>query len=335
MKKLSRALAALLLASALQLFSPSAFSTAPDAAYERMVDGRIAINYYNYYLQNIIVDARTYLVDELTDTLAKFDKFVAEANYDRGAPGFTDNWRNAKDILDLPTRVPNWYSGADQQLFKTGIDQIRKDTAELIKLCEPLQAYFQYNGGWKDDKCQKYIDARPRLQSLIDDLRKNTDTLDKRALEMALTGEKLLWAQDKPLGYFVSTMKTDTDNAAALEALLKNPELQKTGNTAAATALPQVEKLLATLKDSLAKNAALTTPALSDALKKQKDRFYDMWLKKFIATAEEDTLPALQKGVLTDSDTDRLRADNVARAYDEFIDYYTRDGGIAIKYKRP
>ncbi|MDR2512227.1 MAG: hypothetical protein LBD01_00215, partial [Puniceicoccales bacterium] len=35
-------------------------------AYEQMVDGRIAVNYYNDYLQEIAADARHYLVEELT-----------------------------------------------------------------------------------------------------------------------------------------------------------------------------------------------------------------------------------------------------------------------------
>ena len=306
----------------------------PDSAYERMVDGRIAVNYYNNYLQDIIVKARDDLVDELTNTMAKLDKFVAAGKYDRGSPGFLDNWRNAKNIATIPTRIPNWYSDADQKLLKTGLDAIRTDTAELLKICETLQPYFEYNGGWKDDKCQKYIDAKPRLQSLVGDLRKNLDALDHRALEMAQTGEKLFWEQDKSLGYFVSTMKTDVDNAIALDALVQNPDLQKTGNTAAADTLPKVEKLLAALKDSRAKNAALTTPALSDDLKKQKDHFYNLSLKTFIDHVEQDTLPALQKGVLKERDA-YLRSDNVGRAYDDFIAYYTRDGGIAIKYKRP
>ncbi|OAM91504.1 hypothetical protein OH491_23590 [Termitidicoccus mucosus] len=309
---------------------------APDAAYEQMVDGRIAVNYYNEYLQEIVVDARSYLVKGLADAMGHLDEFVAKGDYGHGGPVFSSNWRNAKDILSLPTRVPDWYAAADLKLFKNGIDQIRKDTDETLKLCEDLQKYLQYNGGWKNDKCQKYTDARPRLQTLLASLQKNTDALDRRALEMALAGEKLYWAQDKALGYFVATMKADTDTAAALETLVQNPELQKEGNTAAAATLPKAEKLLETLKASLAKNANLVTPMLGDSLKNNKERFYNQWLKDFIESAEKYIMPGLKKGVLKADESERLHGagDNLGRHYDDCIATYTYNGGIAIKYKR-
>jgi hypothetical protein len=114
----------------------------PDAAYEQMVNGRIAVNYYNEYLQEIVVDARHYLAEELTGVMERIDQFIAEGKYDRGTPGFPGNWRNAKEILNLPTRVPNWYAAADLKLFKDGIDQIKKDTDELSKYAGNSRVIF-------------------------------------------------------------------------------------------------------------------------------------------------------------------------------------------------
>lgn len=307
---------------------------AADAAYEQMVDGRIAVNYYNDYLQEIAADARHYLVDELTKAMERIDTFVANGKFDGGAPSFSSNWRNAKDVLKLPTRVPNWYAADDLKLFKDGIEQIRKDTGELLKICEELQKYFQYNGGWKEDKCQKYTAHKPRIQELLTNLKKTTDAVDKRALDMALVGEKLFWDQDRALGYFVKTMKADVDAVYALAALIKNPGLQKEGNTDAPKTLAEIEKLLATLKESMEKNATLGTPLLGEKLKAKKDKFYTLWLKQFITSVEEDVLPVLKKGVLKADTADRVHADNVGRHYDEFIVIYTNEGGVAIKYKR-
>jgi hypothetical protein len=307
----------------------------PDAAYEQKVNGRIAVDYYNQYLQEIVVDARGYLADELTKTMGRLDKFVAEGNFDGGAPGFPGNWRNAKGILTLPTRVPNWYSAADQKLFKGGIDQLRNDTGELFKICEDLQKYFQYNGGWKEDKCRKYTGLKSRMQTLVASVKKNADALDGRALEMAVAGEKLYWEQDKALGYFVRTMKADVDHVHAIDALIKNPGLQKEGGADAAATLPKIENLLGALKESLEKNTALGTPALTEKLKQEKDRFYSHWLKDYVEAAEKYILPGLKKGILKESDIDRVNADNIGRRYDDFIDLYTYGGGIAIKYKRP
>jgi hypothetical protein len=299
-----------------------------------MVDGRIAVNYYNDYLQEIAADARHYLVEELTKAVEHIDAFIAEGKFDGAAPVFSSNWRNAKGILELPTRVPNWYAAADLKLFKDGIDQIRKDTGELLKICESLQGYLKYNGGWKEDKCQKFTDQKPRILELLASLRKNADTMDKRALEMARVGEKLFWEQDKSLGYFVKTMKADTDKVYALSALIKNPNLQKEGNTDAPQTLAEVEKLLATLKESIEKNATLVTPVLTDELKRKKEKFYTLWLKQYVESVEKDVLPELKKGILKADSADRPNASNVGRHYDSVIASYTHGGGVAIKYKR-
>jgi hypothetical protein len=306
-----------------------------DAAYEQMVNGLIAVNYYNEYLQEIIVDARHYLAEGLTEAMERLDQFVSAGKYDGASPVFTSNWRNAKEILSLPTRVPNWYAPADLKLFKGGIDQIRKDTDELLKMCEELQKYFQYNGGWKEDKCGKYTSLKPRMKELVASVGKSTAALDRRALEMAVAGEKLYWARDKALGYFVRAMKADVDNVHAIEALIKNPALQKEGNADAAATLPKIEKILAELKKSLEENTTLSTPALTEDLKKKKDRFYSYWIKKIVEDTGQHILPGLQKGLLTADDIDRVRADYIGRAYDEFITIYTYDGGVAIKYRRP
>ena len=347
MKKLNlppaRSLACAMLACATLAFTghpaatrASAAGIEPDAAYERMVDGRIAVNYYNHHLQEIIPIIRFSFLRSLTENMEQIDKFIAADNYNRGSPGFSGNWRNAQKVTAMPVRVPSWYPSADQKLFKDGLAQINKDAGELLKLCEEFQEYFRGNGPWKDDKCKKYTAARPRLQSLIDSLRKTTGALDQRALEMALAGEKLFWEQDKALGYFVSTMKADVDNALALEALLKNPELQKEGNSAAAATLPQVEKLLATLKQSREQNAALSTPMLTDDMKRHKDRFYADWVKDVIERTEKNILPGLKAGILKKSDADSMGGNfsNLSRGYDDFIDSYTYKGGVAIKYKR-
>jgi hypothetical protein len=173
------------------------------------------------------------------------------------------------------------------------------------------------------------------MKELVASVGKTTAALDRRALEMAVAGEKLYWEQDKALGYFVRTMKADVDTVYAIDALIKNPALQKTGGADAAATLPKVEKLLAALKESLEKNTTLTTPALSERLKKAKDRFYADWLKKFAESIEEHVLPGLKKGALAERDIDRVNANNVGRAYDQFISYYTYDGGVAVKHQRP
>jgi hypothetical protein len=172
------------------------------------------------------------------------------------------------------------------------------------------------------------------MKELVASVKKNTDALDRRALEMAVSGEKLYWEQDKALGYFVRTLKADVDNVYAIDAFVKNLVLQKEGNADAAATLPKVEKLLGALKESLEKNTALGTPALTGNLKKQKDQFYSQWLKQFVEDAGAYVLPGLKKGLLKERDIDRVNAGNVGRRYDEFISYYTYDGGVAIKYKR-
>ena len=315
-----------------------AADAAPDPAYERMVDGRIAVNYYNRYLQDIVVNARLYLADYMTDSMKNADRFIAEGNYDRGAPGFRggdNSWQHEKDILTLPTRVPASFSDADQKLFKTGIDQIRADTGEIMKIANELHDYLGSSGGWKDDKCQKYIAVKPRLEALVADLRKNIDTVGTRALEMARAGQKLYWEQDKEFGYFIRTMQADVDTAQAIVDLVKNPELLKPGNTAAAGTLPKVEALVDTLKQSAATNATLTTPILDARgggdMKRYKENFYTRDIESFIEKIERDIIPGLKKGILKPGDVDdRFSAGSMKGTFRRFLESYP---GVTIKYR--
>lgn len=306
--------------------------SAAGAAYEQMVNGRIAVDYYNKYVYDIVDSLRDNMLSEVPERMVQADKAVESGNAYDAPSGLSNNFRNCQRVLTEPARVPNFYSKEDLALFKDGLEKIKADAGALVKICEEYSQYFRNE--FKNDKGKKYLADKAKIQELVTRLNASVDAVAKRAYDMAHAGELLYWKQDRALGYFVSTMNLDTQPIRKIYEIVKNPELEKAGNTLAGDAVAKIEKYLAEFKASIAKNAELTTPALNENMAKYKKEFYVADAKEFVEQLEKDAIPHLkEKGALTSADVSRATGHcrNLLQDYAKFIDQYTYNGGIAIK----
>jgi len=107
----------------------------------------------------------------------------------------------AKNTLAAPASFPK----ADQEFFNTRIKLAKDSAAELNKIINTLKAYYNAED-YKDDKHKKFLDLKPRIQTLVEQIATATDEMGARSEEIASAAEREALKKD-PIGIYILNMR--------------------------------------------------------------------------------------------------------------------------------
>jgi hypothetical protein len=298
-----------------------AADTQPDAAAaaNAAAESRIHIK-YTTYISDVLNYADTVL-DEIASATKRTDAFAAKTA--DSPPSWSFSRDSFEKLGQFITRVPNWFPKDDLALFRSNIDLLKSNTAELLKLSNELRTYFGRDGAYKTDSGKQYAALKPKLDKLTADAVKARDAIRKRSIELADAAESSL-AAVTPLGAFLLALRDDLARVNAINAALTAAEAAKTDPAAAKAVAEKIAPLLKAFKESAAKNATRSHRELAESRLETRDRFYTD-SAAFVKYIEETLLAgAKTKGTFSDSNYSSLRGlhGNVVSSYNKFVVSY-------------
>ncbi|MDF9828262.1 hypothetical protein M2103_001557 [Ereboglobus sp. PH5-5] len=152
--------------------------------------------------------------------------------------------------------APGSFSKEDREFFDSRIKLAKDSAAELNKAVGTLTNYYKA-GDYKDDKHKKFLDLKPRIEELVQQIARATGEMGERSEVIASAAEREALKKN-PIGIYILNMRDIMAKCEQQMDILMDQRLVQVGSGTGSKTDEQKAEAVAKVKDLLDPAEALS-----------------------------------------------------------------------------